>query len=223
MYGIMSTSQNAGGAIAPWVSGAGRQIIKAIGLTNEVGEGDTSDLESCNVAYGWIGPLLIPSVALPLLGVALWMYLPREGGRAPGGGRQDEAKAAASQPSPSMAMAVWEVARDWRQWVVAVAYLLLSIARSVLSDSGLVAMRASSQYATDSSVGLALTALEVGGFAGGIGAGLLSDRVFSGNRSMAIGVLLVACALLLPYVFSVSHAGTEPPLGSDTIGYIMGG
>lgn len=84
LYAIMSTSQNVGGALGPWIVGAGRQAASAIGLVGAA-SANGGKLEFCDVGYGWVGPLLLPAIGLPLLGVLLWVYLPRT--QSPAGGQ----------------------------------------------------------------------------------------------------------------------------------------
>jgi len=202
-YSLLSTSQNAGAAVSPWIVMAGRQVIVWLGLANPETDTACGSLAKSNIWYGWVGPLLFPSIVLPLIGVVLWVYLPR---RAVEHAHSSSSSSVVQKGTEASARsALCTILKDWRQWAIAFTYLLLSIPRSVISDWGLTAMNAGKREVDDVTAKYCLTALEIGGFVGGVGAGYISDRLFAGKRSWTIVGMMTLTAVLIPFIFYSPH------------------
>ena len=174
LYSVLSTSQNAGAALSavliPWaVASAGDWRAAAV------------------------VPMAVGLAVAALVAVAVRAE-PSPAGKAavvPPGARPG--RAAADAAAGGGLGAVCTVLGDWRQWTLGLAYVLLSVVRSGVADWAVHMLAEGPAGAlSPEQAGNALASMELGGFVGGVSAGLISDGAFGGRRTP---VMLISAAL----------------------------
>ncbi len=178
LYSVLSTSQNAGAAVAAVI------VPRAMEATGS-----------------WRAAAAVPAVAGLGVATVTWLFVVAS----PGSGAGTTCPAGPyprgdSAPAGGGWRAVRSVVGDWRQWALGVAYLLLSVVRSGSADWAVAMLgHPSGGSLSASDVGIALAAMELGGFVGGIGGGLFSDRVFRGRRAPVMLMAALVGALVAPW------------------------
>ncbi|KAA0157814.1 hypothetical protein FNF27_04338 [Cafeteria roenbergensis] len=178
LYSVLSTSQNAGAAVAA--------VIVPLAM---------------EATGSWRAAAAVPAVAGLGVATVTWLFVVAS----PGSGAGTTCPAGPyprgdSAPAGGGWRAVRSVVGDWRQWALGVAYLLLSVVRSGSADWAVAMLgHPSGGSLPASDVGIALAAMELGGFVGGIGGGLFSDRVFRGRRAPVMLMAALVGALVAPW------------------------
>jgi len=177
-YSLLSTCQNMGAALVPL-------------------------LVSTSIArWGWRAAFYAPAAATAAIAAILGVFLygsPEAAQNARSG--QEPRPGAARGPANLARMLSEQIILNPALWLMAVNYFGVSMVRTCLSDWSNVFLR------EDKGLALATTArclflMELGGFAGSLAAGALSDRLFQGRR----GPIVVLCTLLLaPTLFTLAH------------------
>lgn len=175
LYAVLSTNQNLGSALTPVL------------LTPLVSE------------FGWRVALWGPALAGASFCLVLLVLL-RE---SPSAAKKEEEEkpAAKKEEDGGYVQAVKQMLREREIWCLGLAYALLTLVRVGMADWGLVILREHLQLGSEYRARDCLVALEVGGFAGGLAAGVVSDSVFRGNR--VIVMVLFTLLASAPGVFMV--------------------
>lgn len=97
--------------------------------------------------------------------------------------------------------AVKEMLQGREIWCLGLAYALLTLVRVGMADWGLVLLRSHVGVDSDWKARDCLVSLEMGGFVGGLAAGVVSDSLFKGNR--VIVMVLFTLFVSAPGVFAV--------------------
>ena len=192
-YSLLSTSQNAGAALAPLV------VALAVG------------------AGGPRAALVVPGAAAGLLALVVAARLGRcgraVGGAAVGGGGAGGVGLTAPPPPPppSLSALAALVLPRRRLWLLGGSCFFNALARVALGDWAALAL--ASAGAPPSAAAGALAALEAGGAAGGLAAGALSDALCAGRRGPVAALagagavpLLAAAAAALEGGWRGAHA-----------------
>ena len=189
VYGVWSTSHNIGEAFTYVVTGA---IVGAFGA-----------------AWGLRAAGLIGVVAAALIYLALHErpevhgLLPPQGAPVEGDGGESSASASTStalQPQPlrSVAALQWEVARNPRIWLLAAASGLFYVTRYGINSWGVFFMQEHKGYGALQAASI-ISANAIAGIAGTFFSGIVSDRLFNGNRhlpALLFGLLYIAATAL---------------------------
>lgn len=210
LWGIWNTSHNVGGALTPI-------IISMIAA-----------------AYGWRSALIFP--ALVAIGVAAFLYnrlcdTPQSKGL-PSIERYRDLKevqkensslADSQQPSHERELTarerLWDyVLKNPSLWLLSIAYFFLYVVRTAVSDYSsyfLVEQRGYSILCA----GQVSSCFEIGGFLGALSAGIMSDRIFKGQRGPVNALFMLASALAItPWFFG----NTPFPLLDSAIMFSLG-
>lgn len=173
-YSLLSASQNAGSAIAAVV------IPAAVAHFGD-----------------WRAALVVPAGIGLAVALMLQLAVPASPPSIEDGDSKPVAASIASKASPGGGgwKAVRSVLGDWRQWLLGVAYLFLSVVRSGTADWAVRMLRESDAGSlTETEAGWALVAMETGGFAGALVGGMATD-LLSGGRRAPVMLLLAVCAV----------------------------
>lgn len=170
MYSVLSTNQNLASAIVGPIL-----------------------LVSVSSAMGWKASFYVPACCAFLIVILLAVGI-KEDSTQHGKKKKNEAKAKSNNAgSKGFKEALTCVLQDRLLWLLAAAYFLISICRTILSDWAYI-MLEDVFILSKAEVNISLFYLELGGLIGGLGIGFLSDRFFNGEREplMAISAMLAA-------------------------------
>jgi len=180
-YSLLSTCQNAGAALVPLL------------------------VSSSIAAWGWKSALYAPAAAAFAIAAVLGLFLHGSPEAA-----SDAANGQAARPKPPPGnlgrMLSEQVVLNASLWLMAVNYFSVSMVRTCLSDWSNVLLREEKGLPL-ASTARCLFLMELGGFAGSLVAGALSDRLFQGRR----GPVVCVCSLLLAPTLA-TLAATHSPL-----------
>lgn len=213
LWGVWNTSHNVGGALTPI-------IISMIAAS-----------------YGWRAALIIPSLLAIAISVFLYNRLcdtPQSKGL-PSIERYRDLKVVSRDPSEAASIEkngnqpqerelstrerLWDyVLTNPSLWLLSFAYFFLYIVRTAISDYSSLFLVAQRGYSMPCA-GQVMGCFEIGGFFGALSAGILSDKVFNGQRGPVNALYMLACAIVItPWFF-----GSSPlPLLDSAIMFFLG-
>ncbi|KAH9261141.1 hypothetical protein BASA81_000845 [Batrachochytrium salamandrivorans] len=179
LYAVLSTNQNLGSALTPVL------------LTPLVGE------------FGWRVALWGPALVGAGFCLVLLVLLRESPSVAVVKKEEEGSKPAAEKKAEDVGyvQAVKQMLREKEIWCLGLAYALLTLVRVGMADWGLVILREHLNLGSEYRARDCLVALEMGGFVGGLAAGVVSDSVFRGNR--VIVMVLFTLLASAPGVFMV--------------------
>lgn len=212
LWGVWNTSHNVGGALTPIV------------------------ISFLAAAYGWRFAMIVPACAAGLIAIFLYNRLcdtPQSKGLPPiekyrglhevDHSVHEEGSASDVNESPERELSAKErlfdyVLKNPSLWLLSIAYFFLYIVRTAVNDWSAVYLVDHRGYSMICA-GQVCSWFEIGGFLGGLSAGLLSDRIFKGQRGPVNVLFMLASALsILPWFFE----GTPAPLTDSMIMFFLG-
>jgi OPA family sugar phosphate sensor protein UhpC-like MFS transporter len=193
VYGVWSTSHNIGEAFTYLVTGA---IVTSFGA-----------------AWGLRAAGIVGVAAGLLILLALHERPEVHGLPAPAGADASDG----SLSRRSVTALQWQVARDPRIWLLAAASGLFYVTRYAINSWGIFFMQEQKGYSAVEAASI-LSANAIAGIAGTFFSGIVSDRIFGGNRhlpALLAGLLYIAATVLFV-------TGPADP-GIDTVAMVMFG
>jgi len=203
-YSILSTNQNIGSAMIPFVLLPAMSYCEGLAATLKEGGEVAPGLDAIGAQLGWRVAMVLPGVMGIAYGALLIVSIedgPDDGSDAVAAKKKDDDAKPATKEAPKKAgFDVYvQVMKNPAMWGLFVTYFCIAIIRGFISDW--IPSFIEDEYGTGKSqeeiAGLIKKSVgvgEMGGLAGSISAGIISDTVFRGRRGPVITIFTLAVA-----------------------------
>ena len=154
--------------------------------------------------FGWRGVLFVPSALLVASAIHMWIFLEER----PASEREKNptAPTVSTKPCASLGENILITLGNPSLWVVAIALWLLDACRYGFSDWGVTHLK-EVQNASVSTAAFKYAVLPLGGIAGTLISGWITDRFFTGRRVPVTVMMLLALGVLAITYDTVLHWG----------------